>query len=126
MSADAARIGILLDGPPGDGSFVDAAVSAADRLRTRGIAVDVRVSPAEPDPRWKAVLCHGSAHHDWVLAHQKGPQRIVFTDRPDDHPLFTESTLVDWAWDEGATRLARAALAAVAPGAVLAVVAGPP
>lgn len=119
------RVGLLLDGMPGDGSFVDAAVSAADRVRAGGVQVDVRVAiPREPDPAWTAVLCHGSSHHDWVLEHQ-GRLPIVFTDYPEDHTRFDRVTLVDWAWYEGAFCLGWLAAATTSQDAPIAVMSGP-
>src|SRR5690606_22741352 len=63
------RLGIVLEAPPGDGSFVDHAVRVGERLRAEGVGVDVRVlDDRAPDPAWEAVLAHGAGTGDWARA----------------------------------------------------------
>lgn len=103
-------IGVLLEGEPGDGSFIDAAVEASRALSAAGMKVDVCwPPPIEPKPEWQAVLAHGSSLLEWVKERPEYDRVIVLTDLPDEIPDNNNLHFVDWAWSEAAYCVGRVA-----------------
>jgi len=113
------RLGIVLEAPPGDGSFVDHAVRVGERLRAEGVGVDVRVlDDRAPDPAWEAVLAHGAGTGDWARAFATPDLPVVLTDWPEEIPSHV--TAVDWAWWQAAYCVAWTAARSGLPVALLA------
>lgn len=118
-------IALALDGPPGDGSFVDSAVEAARGFTAAGATITALVEPDidDIDPAWTAVLAHGSALTDWAHIVATTGTRTVLTDLPQS-PLDLETIhYVDWAWDAGLANIARRIL--VQGGHIAALLTGP-
>lgn len=117
-------VAALLPGPAGDGSWVDAAHAALDRLTVTGDVV-VTVHEDVPDvlPAADVVLCHGIQYEPLVRA--AGPGRVVvMSDHPGDLAALDHVTVIDWAWHEAA-RLAGRFAAEISGGGPVALVAGP-
>lgn len=113
---------VALDGPPGDGSFVDSAVDAAAAVLQQRAASGVppamttlvRPSADHIDPTWRAALAHGSALTEWALTAARAGLRVVLTDLPhevEDVNGAGSLHFVDWAWDEGMAEVARRVVA---------------
>lgn len=118
-------IALALDGPPGDGSFVDSAVEAARGFTAAGAVISAVVEPNanEIDSDWTAVLAHGSALTAWAHTAASLGIRTVLTDLPDDPLDLARIHYVDWAWDAGLAEVARRVLGA--GGCVAALLTGP-
>lgn len=119
-------VGMIVVGPEGDGSFVDAALRAAAVASREGVRIDLcREIPAELDPTWDAVLCHGIQLLDWVRSvAAEASVPIVLTDQPEETSDLPTISFVDWCWYQAA-REAGAYCASVADSRPIGLIAGP-
>lgn len=118
---------MIVVGPEGDGSFVDAALSAAETAARQGLNVDLRrQTPARIDPSWDALVCHGIQLVEWVrtVAPDVGVP-LVLTDLPEDSADFPSVSFVDWCWYQAAREAGRYC-ASRAESSPIALIAGPP
>ncbi|MBS45991.1 MAG: hypothetical protein CMH83_23015 [Nocardioides sp.] len=114
-------LAVLVPGPAGDGSWVDAALASYDGVVA---GEDVVVVHGTPDrlPDADVVLAHGIQYAPLVRA---APDRtVVMSDVPASVEGLGHATLVDWAWYEAA-RVAGRVAAVVADGLPVGLVAGP-
>lgn len=117
-------IALGLEGPAGESSFVDSALTAAEDLRSAGGDIEILVRPsiaAPPPAHWNAVLAHGSALTQWAHSMAGHGLPTVLTDLPAEPRPSVH--YVDWAWDEGMAEIARRILGS--GGRIAALLAGP-
>lgn len=117
------EVGLVLESPPGDGSFVDHAVRARTDLGGDADRVALAVGDATGwDPAWRGALAHGAGLREWAKRRAGEGRRVVLTDWPDGEPV-AGLCVVDWAWWQAAYAIGFAAGAGGNPS--LAIVAGP-
>ncbi|WP_293781445.1 BMP family ABC transporter substrate-binding protein [uncultured Aeromicrobium sp.] len=116
------RVAVLLPIPPGDRSWADAAVAAANAL-PESVQVDYIIGLPHTLPDADIVLAHGIQYEPLV---RTAPQdtTIILSDRPVDLHGLERITVVDWAWAEAA-RVAGEVAAVAAGGAPIGLIAGP-